>query len=256
MSNIEKKGTQAVGFWDNLNSSDFNPPTVVMGQPTSRKAITGEFNFSTGHHQPVFKNCKLIIPDKGRVMFGKGFDDAAICKSDDFYTPSSFVEKPVSADCLKCPLSQWGEDNPVKKQYFEKYRGNSGKLNQPLCKETYNCLMADESWKPFIIQFRGAQLKRVSDLLYTRLRYDFFEHPPYAVSFSMGLEKVGDSAFYSVCFDDFKLMGDNDIVIGEKIYLQNKATFRDILSKKHDDSDNEKRERVVNNPIKDDEFPV
>lgn len=250
-NNNDLKG-MANEFWGstNLDRSDFAIPRVSLGQPTSKVGEPGHFNFNNGESRKEMLKCKLVVPQKTRVLYGSG---ASRCKSDNFVEPSPFVSNPVSSSCMTCPASQWGDDDPVKQMLGDELGIDAGQLYKPLCNETYNLLMADEKWQPFFIGFQKTQLKVVQEKLFSRLQS--LGIPPYMVEFDMTLEKItGDrTVYYSVKFDNFKQCNEEDAEIGRGLYGQYSKRAQEILSKQHEEMDENHRKESV--PMPDDEYP-
>lgn len=224
--------------WGNMDRSDFKIPMVKIAQPTSKKGTPGYFVYNNGKEVQVFENCKLIVPSKRRVLFGETYESASRCGSDNFHYPSANIKDPVSDVCGSCPAAQWGDSDEVKLDWHKKLKRKPGTEKQPLCAEVYLLLMGDENNSPFFISFMKTQLKIVSEKLLSRIRQEYPGSRPYEVSFSMGLERT--DAYYSVDFDDFKLL--DDYSIPEKLYQAYSKTANDIATKEFDAMDAEKGE--------------
>jgi hypothetical protein len=227
-------------FWSatNLDQSDFAIPRITIGQANTTKGKPGYFNYNSGSSVEEMKGCKILVPRKTRVLYGKGINSRSRCKSDNFYNPSKHVEHPISSSCVSCYAAQWG-DAPEKVTLAKELGAND--VNKPLCAETYNILMADGSWNMFFISFQKTQLKLVQEKLFSRLQSEFAGIPPYAVGFDMKLERIqsaNGNVYYSTVFDNFRTVDDYDV--GEKLWRQYSTRAEDILSTQHEGMDTEK----------------
>lgn len=222
-------------FWGGMETKDFGIPHVRIGQPTTKdnKGKSGHFNYSNGKSVEMIESVKLIVPKKTRVLYqGEG---RARCKSDNYYHPSGYVKDPISNNCMTCPASQWGENDPTKVALARELGVKD--VNKPLCNETFNLLMADQNWMPFFAQFQKTQLKLVSEQLFSRIRYDYNHVPPYAVAFDMRLKKIqsGMNNYYVVQFDSFRVL--DEYGPGEKLYNSFSSRVQEILARDHETMD-------------------
>lgn len=256
MSNVVPRGPGELSnpgedFWGNLDRTDFAILRCVVGQGTSKDGkVPGAFNFSNKTHTTELLNCKLIVPLKTRVLYdGLG---PARCGSDDYYSPSPRFAKPISNNCLTCPASAWGEDIPEKNKLHKDLRSKQ-KLNTPLCKETYNLLMADTNNSPFFLQFQGVQLKVVSEELFSRIRYDYPGLHPATVAFDMQViqKTKGVDSWYQVEFSNFRECDTPDLCIA--MYKAHSKSAKTQLAKQHAEMDAEKSESA--RPVNDSDWP-
>jgi hypothetical protein len=229
-----------------MDQKDFTIPRVDLVQPTSKKydaKLIGSFVFNTGETVPMFKGCKLIVPTKTRVLYaGEG---RARCKSDNFYAPSEHVKNPVSSNCLTCPASDWGQ-NDVKDGIAREVKPRNYDANKPLCNETYNLLMADESWNLFFIKFQKSQLGLVNKKLFTRLRYNYGKDAPYTVAFDM--VPVKTDTYYVVEFENFRVIPDDQKQIAQDCYMQWSKRAGDVLKTQHEEMDLSKHDLSDDEP--------
>lgn len=227
-------------FWgsSNLDKSDFAIPRVSIGQPTSKKGEPGHFNYNNGTSVRFIKGCKLIVPQKTRVLYG---NSASVCKSDNSIEPSSFVREPISKNCMSCYASSWGDDIPEKIELAKKLGVKEGEWNKPLCTETYNLLLADEKWQPFFIAFQKTQIKVVQEKLFSRLKA--MRVPPYIVSFDLSLAKItgNNQVYYSAVFEEFKEVSKEEQKIGHDLWAAYSKSAQTILSNQHEAMDQEHR---------------
>lgn len=239
MSNITTTGVD--DFWGGMGSEDFAIPLVHIGQPTSqKKGKIGHFNYNNGASYESLGGCTLISPQKTRVLYA-GLQGKARCSSDNFHNPSSRIANPVSANCLNCYASQWGED-PLKMKLASEIGLKVANSNAPLCKETYNLLMADGNGKLFFIAFQSTALKEVKEKLFSRLKFDFGGNSPYAVHFDMALEEIKDKngKYYLPIFNNFEVWDPERIAHNKNLYLGysgGKAT--QVLASAHEHMDDE-----------------
>jgi hypothetical protein len=217
-------------FWGGMDKSDFAIPMVSIGQPTS-EGEAGHFNFNNGKSVPMMEKCKLLVPNKTRVLYQSNSKKAR-CSSDNFYEPSRRVAEPICGNCMTCYAAEWGE--LPEKEELAKEIGKQGSLNPPLCKETYNLLMLDIDNAPFFIKFQGTQLKIVSQKLFSRLQYEFGQYQPYQVGFDMALELVQKPGvkYYSVVFNDFYHVEEGADKIAA-IYSSHRQQAQGLLASQH-----------------------
>ena len=225
--------------WGNLDSTDIKAPQVSIGQPTSRKGEPGKFNFSDGRSVSEFVGVRLLVPWKTRVLY-QGLDSKARCSSDNFMVPALRIENPISQNCLTCPASQWGEDDPVKKALHAEVRSKS-QLKVPLCKETHNLLCIDDQGSIFSIKLQGTQINEVRNKLYNRIKLQF-RAPHYAVKFDMKLVKVtaANGVYYSVVYDNFQKLEGGDLDYARNLYLSTKENYEQSLAETHAQMDKDK----------------
>lgn len=231
-------------FWGSMTDQDFAIPRVKIGQPTSQEGTAGNFNFNNGKSLPVLEGCKLLAPRKTRVLY-RGDAKASRCGSDDFYVPSPRFKDPISTNCMTCYAAQWGEEED--KQALAKEVAKQGNINPPLCKETYNLLMLDESNSPFFIQFQSTQLKEVQQKLFSRLKFEFASVLPCCVQFDIKLECITKPGvkYYSAVFENFVELETGPISEEvQKIWGRFRGIAQDILAKQHADMDAEASNEV------------
>ena len=241
MSNIVDPRTLAKDFWSEMDPSDFSIDRAYVGQKTSKnpKAVKGHFNFSSGTSTPLVENCKLIVPTKGRVLYG-GPKGRALCASDNFMEPSPRIQTPVSKSCLDCPLKDW-DYNEDKQLWSEKMiTDHPIDLKKPLCQDSYSMLMATDKWAPFFISFQKTQIAVLKKQLLSRLRTEWFKHAPFHVAFDMGLKDEG--TYYSVTFTNFREVEDKSM--GTGLYQAWKSRASEAVAKQYEEMDNEKDEEV------------
>lgn len=249
----------AQDFWGNTNldSNDFKMRIIKIGQAVGG-GVAGVFNLPGGKTvEGPLKNVKLIVPSKSRVLFGKDVG-RSVCKSDNFYSPSANIKHPISKNCTTCPASAWGDEDPEKMRLFSLHtKPGRGNPRHPLCHESYNLILADENWQPFIMNFQKTQLKIVSEKLLTNLRYNYADHPPYSVAFDLGIDQItsGTDKYYSVSFDNFHVI--DDPTPGAELYSKYGRSAQKIFSDTFESMDQEHTEREVCEPVPqyDDEDP-
>jgi hypothetical protein len=235
MSNLVDPKTIAATFWDTMEVKDFTVPRVELGQNVGKIGSggkAGKFVFNTGEVRDSMLECKLLVPTKTRVLYGAG---SARCASDNFFNPSDRIQNPVSANCLTCPVAQWGED-PLKDKVAEETKPKNYNPKKPLCNETYNLLMADKDWNLFFIKFQKTQLKIVSEKLFTRLRYNFGANPPYEVAFDLKSVPVDDT-YFNIEFDNFRVIPDEQKTVAQDAYMSWSSRAKDVLAKQHKEMD-------------------
>lgn len=206
MSNIEKKQdnnlstVSANDFWGdtNLGNEDFGLNFVKLGQ---KKKEAGLYVFNDGSTKEEILNCKLIVPNKTRVLYNQA--GPSRCGSQNFYSPSARYPHPISDNCMTCYAAQWG-DKDSKKNSLADAIGEENKY-KPLCKEQYSLFIADDNWELFNITFSKTALKIVQAKLFSRLK-TFSGIPPFAIAFDMKIKEVpgkGDT-YYIPEFDNFR----------------------------------------------------
>jgi hypothetical protein len=234
MSESKELAVSSQDYWGetNLDKSDFAIPRVRIGQPTS-DGEAGKFLFNNGMAVESLVGIKLIVPRKTRVLYhGR---NRARCKSDDFFSPSSFVSNPISSNCMSCPASQWGESD-FKAQLASEL--GVREVEKPLCTETYNLLCADLDWNLFFISFQKSQLSIVKEKLFSRLKS--FGKPAFEIQFDMKLvlNQGAGRKWYSVVFDNFLPASGADK--GRVLWAEYSKVAQSILSEQHEAMDKEK----------------
>lgn len=236
MSNIVDTKQLASGFWDKLSADDFSAPLVSIGQATSQKGLPGKFNFSSGENRDAMPGCKLIAVKKTRILYSN--KSRSLCGSDDFYHPAPRHPQNFSPDCINCPLQAWDE-NPMKREVNERFTLGVKNYEKPMCHEAYNLLMVDEKNNPFIISFQKTQLKVVQTKLFTRLKQQFKDYPPFHVAFDMSLQKVQGPGitYYTTVFDNFRPVEKDQADEISAIYAAWKDNFSSVVDRQHQESD-------------------
>lgn len=237
MSNIVDPKTLAKDFWEDMDATDFKIDRVIVGQKSSKNPsyVKGEFNFMSGSSTPIVKECKLVVPTKGRVLYG-GPKGKALCGSDNFMDPSPRFETPVSSSCMECPLKDW--DFNEDKSHWAKRLDTPHKpdLEKPLCQESYTMLMATSDWSPFFMSFQKSQIQLIKKQLLSVLRTKWMGTAPFHVAFDMGLKDEGN--WYSVTFSNFREASSPEM--GTAMYQEWKARAAGAAAKQYEDMDKAK----------------
>lgn len=246
MSDLVPKNPGALttggGFWGQMEQTDFAIPHVTLGQPMSQKegVEAGKYCFNNGRKVSVIEGGVLIYPLKTRVLYA-GLNKGSRCASDNYYTPASRIKDPISQSCLTCVATKWGETDPAKLALAREI--GAQRLGNPLCKETYNCLMAvwhDGDFMPFFIAFQSAALKVVSEKLFSNLRFNWSKHAPYHVAFDMGVvELKGQGRYFQPTFGNFRLVPPEHRERLDQLYHMHSQSAQAALAQDHEAMDAE-----------------
>jgi hypothetical protein len=220
MSNIVPKqaGQMILAGHESLDASDYRPPKVTIGQPTSKgEGVVGKFAFSTGERRESLLEVVPILATKTRVLFGKGFGNkAATCASDNFFKPADRIENPICDRCAEavgnkaevvCPAAKWG-DKHVDKAQVAKNLGLENSF-KPLCQESVNLFLMDkEGLLPYWLSLQKTQIEVVQQQLFTA--YLMRGLPFYQASVDIKLQKISNDrgTFYKVWFSNIQKLDD------------------------------------------------
>lgn len=231
--------------WGNLEDQDFRPPKVRISQGENAKN-KGLYVFSNGRDaQTLFEGASLIVPTKGRVLYGPGKNDKSICGSSNFHTPDERYEPKMSDTCDHCPMSQWGHNE--QKAAYKKQSAYYKDTDKPACKEAINLIMVDGGGIPMIVSFGGVAIKETKNNLFSRIRSQFPGVPPYLVKFDMGLTPGNgtdkDSATYFIpTFSNFSNVSEEEAERNKAMYLSMSRSASRVVSDVHEEMDNSKDE--------------
>ena len=240
------------------NPDDFGnlprPPSPIrctVGQPTSQKGEVGKFNFSKPDWAPTDKmvGVTVLAPRATRVLFGKTFQSASRCGSDNYQTPAPRYSNPVWGNCLECPAALW-PNQLVTKEQMEKRDElikelEPKRLNIPLCTEMVNLMMIDDRLTPFLMQFSKTQLKNVYDNLINVFRYS--GKRIFSQSFDIGLKKISSASgtYFECVFSNFRDV--DDVKKFEDMHKFWSAMAERTIGEQHAQMDAEKEVAEVGN---------
>lgn len=249
MSNIISKPSGVLAGHENLDASDYRPPKVTIGQPTSKtEGAAGKFVFSTGEMRESLLTIVPLLATKTRVLYGEGFGKkSARCGSDNFFTPASRIENPVCTKCAEksgskievvCPAAKWGDRHEDKALVAEKL----GVKNtfKPLCTESVNLLLMDkDGMLPFWLQLQKTQIEIAQKQLFTA--YMMRGLPFYAASIDIKLQRISNERgnYYQVWFSNITKLSDDAASKFEGIYNVFSGRAERDLASLHADQDKE-----------------
>src|SRR5262245_17493408 len=144
-------------FGETIDQSTFKPPRIVLGQASSTGKEKGKFNMPDGSCVDTLSKVILIASSQSRVLY-RGKRQSALCASDNFWVPSKRISQPLHNDCRQCPYQAWDNEN-IKHELARKNNLSITNFQRPLCKASYDLIMADEHRNPFVISFQGTQRK-------------------------------------------------------------------------------------------------
>jgi hypothetical protein len=150
------------GF-EGIDASAFVIPRIKIVQPTSKEGTAGALRINLTGDEFTTLPIIVIKAIQGRTMWDPDpKSDEVLCRSYDFLTPDSSIEKPYSPTCAKkiTNLRKQEMISPVCDQ--AKWHGDE----KPACAENYNllCLQA-EDMLPFWITLHGASINVVRKYL-------------------------------------------------------------------------------------------
>ncbi len=233
-------------FGDSFGPEDFAPPRVVLGQAMTEDKDEGFFHYPDGTKVTSIHGLVLLVPSKSRVLYRKK-GQPSLCRSDNSFVPSPRIENPISKNCGKdsCFASEFG--NEQQKIAVCKAAGIQAKNpTNPLCKLSYDLILAGKDRKPFKMSFQGGSLKVIKEKLFTPIRSFGKEVPAPAIEFDMTISKTrgGDGFYYQAVFSKFRAADDRDVCVALRQQFA-KAAQR-IFSDEYDQRDQENEEKSIN----------
>lgn len=247
MSNIIQKPSGAVTLHghENLDASDYRPPKVTIGQPTSKtEGAAGKFVFSTGEMREQLLEVVPILATKTRVLYAKDYGKkAARCSSDNFFSPADRIQDPVCGQCAErvgnktevvCPAAKWGDKHEDKAEVARKLgMPNSFK---PLCAESVNILLIDkDGLLPYWLTLQKTQIEVAQKQLFTA--YMMRGLPFYAASIDIKLQKISNSngTWFQVWFSNINKLENHEKFEG--IYRMFSGRAEKDLAELHREAD-------------------